>query len=165
MAGNAPAKRMAIRLIIERQGAPADQRTFDAEIVTIGSDPASSLALPDPRVAPEQAIILSEGGRLLLINRAEGTRLNGEPLAREARRTLSEGDALQIGPFSVRLAPGQDEEGGERRSPTPVTREAEAPPEGPPAAEADARPRSFAAILDSLRTEEDSFYFEIESAG
>jgi len=172
MAGTPAAKRMAIRLIIERQGAPADERTFEAEIVTIGSDAASSLALPDARVAPEQAIIINEGGRLLLINRADGTRLNGEPLAREARRALAEGDAIEFGPFVVRLAPAAPARVGPaaeaaRPALAPATREVETPPENraDAAGEASARTRSFAAILDSLRTEEDSFYFEVEADG
>ena len=96
MAGNVFAKSMATRLIISRPGVPVEERLFDDEIVTIGSDPAATLCLTDPSIAPEQAIVIKEDGRPLLINRAPGTLFNGEQLAREARRTLSEGDRIEI---------------------------------------------------------------------
>ncbi|HYO63809.1 MAG TPA: FHA domain-containing protein [Pyrinomonadaceae bacterium] len=165
---------MAFRLIITRQGAPTAapplaERRFDESIVTIGRDEAATLRLEDPSVAPEQAIILDEDGQLLFINRAPGTRLNGETLAREVRRTLSEGDRLQVGPFLLSVAL----DGGRPTQPT-LVQEPESRPVPTPAATDDAGGRagatedapqrsSFAAILDSLRTEEDRFYFQIEN--
>ena len=85
MAGNVFAKSMATRLIISRSGVPVEERVFDDEIVTIGSDPGASLCLTDPSIAPEQAIVIREDGRPLLINRAPGTVFNGELLPREAQ--------------------------------------------------------------------------------
>lgn len=193
MAGFALTQRMAIRLIIGRPGEPARERVFDGEIVTIGGDASASLHLPARGVAAEQAIILNEDGRLLLINRAEGTELNGEPLAREARRPLSGGDTLRIGPYTVTLAhdhavqtpraqtsdPADDvfvpfvAQGAAAtppQEPAPGTQQTPAPPRTTAAATRDdgesaSQPaRSFASILDSLRTEEDSFYFQIEGA-
>jgi pSer/pThr/pTyr-binding forkhead associated (FHA) protein len=171
---------MAIRLIIRRRGegeasAPAEQ-AFDGPIITIGSDPAASLHLNDRAVAAEQAIIISgDDEPPLFINRADGTLLNGESLAREARRPLSDGDTISIGPFVISLGagngfrPGAALPGlgaGTERDATvgaaPVTRET---PASPPAPEAGTTPpTSFAAILDSLRTEEDTFYFQVETA-
>ncbi|HEY0170048.1 MAG TPA: FHA domain-containing protein [Pyrinomonadaceae bacterium] len=182
---------MAIRLIIRRRGAgegaaPAGQ-TFDGPIITIGSDPGASLHLEDPGVAPEQAIIIGgDEESPLFINRAEGTLLNGESLAREARRPLSDGDIISIGTYVISLEAGNgfrpgaavtrvvsgtgDEADAGREAPD--TRETPAFPEDapgttpaasrptPPAAQ----PTSFAAILDSLRTEEDTFYFQVETA-
>ncbi|HYN85851.1 MAG TPA: FHA domain-containing protein [Pyrinomonadaceae bacterium] len=182
---------MAIRLIIGRHGEPARERVFDGEIVTIGGDASATLHLPARGVAPEQAIILNEDGRLLLINRAEGTELNGEPLPREARRPLSGGDTLRIGPYTVTLAhdhsaqtpraqtsdPADDllvrfvtpDAPPPPQEPAPGARQTPAPPRAATATsdenESAAKPaRSFASILDSLRTEEDSFYFQIEGA-
>ena len=171
---------MAIRLIIRRwdggAGARPAEQTFDGPIITIGNDPAAGLHLEDPAVAPEQAIIIGgEDEPPLLINRAEGTLLNGEPLAREARRPLSDGDAITVGAYVVSLAAGngfradahtqgllpgaRDVGGGVRETrETPAPTGAAAPE--PPATQ----PTSFAAILDSLRTEEDTFYFQIETA-
>jgi len=169
---------MAIRLIIRRRGAgegaaPVAQ-TFDGPIVTIGSDPGAGLHLEDRGVAAEQALIIGgEEEPPLFINRAEGTLLNGEPLAREARRPLSDGDTISIGSYVIgfesgngfrpgadvnELAPRADEDAG---LPAPNTRETPALPEEAPAT---TQPTSFAAILDSLRTEEDTFYFQVETA-
>lgn len=184
MAGNVFAKSMATRLIISRPGVPVEERVFDDEIVTIGSDPGATLHLTDPSIAPEQAIIIREDGRPLLINRAPGTVFNGELLPREARRPLSEGDRVEFGPYSVGVAAveGESEESARYAArPEDVRR---ARPDERDAADsrggegggggaygdAQAREqqqpqgRSFAAILDSLRTEEDSFYFVVESA-
>lgn len=182
-----------MRLIINRRGAPEDSRTFDGGIVTIGSDPSSTLHLNDPSVAPEQVIILDEDGRLLLINRAEGTRLGDATHARVARRPLSGGDTLQIGPYSIRLArdggasgeganaegeatlisaprhASADASGAPASTPRDVREQGAAQaqqtrPPAPTGRDAESPAKSFAAILDSLRTEEDSFYFQIESA-
>ena len=178
MAGNILAKSMATKLIVSRRGAPVEERTFDDEIITIGSDPAATLHLDDPAVASEQAIIIKEDGQLLLINRAAGTLLNGEPLAREARRTLAAGDQMGVGSYALGVSHAE----GDEDAAEPVgqsERDAPAPPRdrdpGAPRVDEGRAPdaagqtrqqeRSFAAILDSLRTEEDSFYFMIESGG
>lgn len=182
MAGNVFAKSMATRLIISRSGVPVEERSFDDEIVTIGSDPAATLCLTDPSIAPEQAIVIREEGRpLLLISRAPGTVFNGELLPREARRTLASGDRIEFGPYGVSVAAveGEREEAeryaarAEERGPAPADeRDAADPRGGEGGAHGDAQSsqqqpqqqgRSFAAILDSLRTEEDSFYFVVES--
>lgn len=183
MAGNVFAKSMATRLIISRPGVPVEERVFDDEIVTIGSDPAATLHLADPSIAPEQAIIIREDGRPLLINRAPGTFFNGEPLAREARRTLAAGDRMDFGPYGVGVAAveGESEEAArydaryedgsraqadERDAADSRSGVEAVAPVDKGDAQSSQQPqgRSFAAILDSLRTEEDSFYFVVESS-
>lgn len=183
MAGNVFAKSMATRLIISRPGVPVEERSFDDEIMTIGSDPGATLRLTDSSIAPEQAIIIREDGHPLLINRAPGTVFNGEPLAREARLVLVEGDRIEFGPYSVSVAGVEgDPEGAARyaaraedvrHAPQSDERDAADSRGGEGGgAHGDARAReqqqpqgrSFAAILDSLRTEEDSFYFVVESS-
>lgn len=188
MAGNVFAKSMATRLIISRPGVPVEERSFDDEIVTIGSDQGATLCLTDPSIAPEQAIVIREDGRPLLINRAPGTVFNGELLPREARRTLNAGDRMEFGPYVVRVTSvdgvegveGYGEEAARYASRSEDVRRAQTDERdaadsrggeagGGASTEAQAREqqqpqgRSFAAILDSLRTEEDSFYFVIES--
>lgn len=149
---------MTTTLLIKRHGdapdaPPLEERTLDSELFTIGSDPAANVVLRGPRVAAEHAIILlQEDDQRLLFNRADGTLLNDESLRREARVGLADGDRLRIGDyvitFHIRPAAGA------------------APP--PPAPEADRQDgggnsqRNFAAILNSLRTVEDSFNFLIE---
>lgn len=181
MAGNVFAKSMATRLIISRPGLPVEERLFDEGIITIGSDPGATLRLTDPPVAHEQAIIIREEGQPLLINRAPGTVFNGELLPREARRPLADGDSIEFGPYSVGVAPAEGyveesaryaaraEDGSLAR---PDERDAADTRGGEGGAHGDAQSggqqpqpqgRSFAAILDSLRTEEDSFYFVVES--
>ncbi|HEX8149239.1 MAG TPA: FHA domain-containing protein [Pyrinomonadaceae bacterium] len=177
---------MAIRLIIRRRdagaGAAPAAQTFDGPIVTIGSDPGASLHLDHAAVAAEQAIIIGgDDEPPLFINRAEGTALNGEPLAREARRPLSDGDTISVGPYVIGFEsgngfrPGADVTGlataadvyADADAGAPATRETRALPaadEAEPAPPTTSQPTSFAAILDSLRTEEDTFYFQVETA-
>lgn len=175
---------MAIRLIIRRRGAGEGAQPFaqefDGPILTIGSDPGAGLYLEGGGVAAEQAIIIGgDDEPPLFINRAEGTLLNGEPLAREARRPLSDGDTISVGPYLIGVESANGFRPGpevptlsaaaddEATRPAPVTRDTPAlqddaaPPAPLPAA---AQPTSFAAILDSLRTEEDTFYFQVETA-
>jgi hypothetical protein len=165
---------MAIRLIIRRRGAGAGEapaaQTFDGPIISIGSDPGAGLRLEDRTVAPEQAIIIGgDEEPPLFINRAEGTLLNGEQLAREARRPLSDGDAILIGPYVISVEagngfrPGAEASAQAEESPAPDTRETPAFTEESEATST-TQPTSFAAILDSLRTEEDTFYFQVETA-
>ncbi|HEV2861548.1 MAG TPA: FHA domain-containing protein [Pyrinomonadaceae bacterium] len=177
---------MAIRLIIRRRGAGGGEasagQTFDGPIVTIGSDPGASLHLEDPSIAPEQAIIIGGDDEApLFINRAEGTLLNGEPIAREARHPLSGGDTISIGTYVISLEAGNGFRPGaalpglnsgadaktDEGRPSPVTRETPALTDaepGPARGVNQSQPTSFAAILDSLRTEEDTFYFQVETA-
>jgi hypothetical protein len=174
---------MAIRLIIRRrdagEGAAPAARDFDGPILTIGSDPAASLHLDDRAVAAEQAIIIGgDGEQPLFINRAEGTLLNGEQLAREARRPLSDGDSISIGAYVISLQtgngfrpgaalpePGSGAPDANAAPASPITHETPAfTDDAAPALPPTQQPTSFAAILDSLRTEEDTFYFQVETA-
>ena len=142
-------------------------------MVTIGRDDACTLRLNDAAVAPEQALLIVEQNRWLLFNKADGTALNDEPLAREARRALNDGDELRVGAHVISFA--FDEAGADDRSRQQEARRQEnaQPPPAPPAPVRQTRPaspppeaesprRSFAAILESLRPVEDRFYFEVE---
>ena len=163
---------MSIKLVIKRYGdpphtKPLDEKTFAGPIITIGSDQAATLRLSDAAVAPEHAIIISEGNQLLLINRAEGTVLNRERLMREARSPIADGDTIRIGMhvinFVLREAHNKEEPQKETR-PLSADPLVEAPSATPRVnhPNPDTPSRSFADILASLRTEEDSFYFLIE---
>lgn len=175
---------MAIRLIIRRrdagEGAAPVAQTFDGPIVTIGSDAGATLHLDDRDVAAEQAIIIGgDDESPLFINRAEGTLLNGEPLAREARRPLADGDTISVGPYVIGFESGNGfrpganvtglvtdaETAADAERSAPTTRDTPTLPVADEAAPGTtSQPTSFAAILDSLRTEEDTFYFQVETA-
>lgn len=201
---------MAIKVSVKRyvdapDAPPLYENTLDEPIITIGSDPAATVHLNNSAVAAEQVIIISEGGQPLLINRADGTVLNGARMLREARHPLAHGDQLRIGGYLVNIlfdvpqaaAPSavaaaqttqtprapeattgrttqeavravvsgnaqpaasstQAKDAAEIHTPTPPSQAAASPPSAMPST----TPRkSFAAMLDSLRTEEDSFHF------
>ncbi len=97
---------MTTKLVIKRRSdpqnaPPLDEINFTAPIVTIGSDTGATICLDDSSVAAEQAVIISEGAQLLLMNRGAGTSLNNETLPREALRPLVEGDCLYIGDYAI----------------------------------------------------------------
>ncbi|MDH3530964.1 MAG: hypothetical protein OEQ28_15490, partial [Acidobacteriota bacterium] len=66
-------------------------------IVTAGSDPGSTFVLSGTDVAPEQFIIFDEESETVLMNRAEGTSLNGGNLRPGARIALDLGDRIETG--------------------------------------------------------------------
>lgn len=165
-------------------GSVRSEYTLDSPITIIGSDAqASHIYVPDRHVAPEHVIIIREDGptedsaQFVLINRApQKTRFNDETLEREARRELFHGDQLLLGSFVLTFtfseyvmkngtAKAQAEAGLESRSQNlqPVAEKPLEPilsnitiaaPQNPPV-------RSFEAILNNLRTEEDSYHFRI----
>lgn len=179
---------MTPKLLITRKGdapdaAPLDELLLADILISIGSDAAATLSLRGASVAPEQAVIINEDGVLLLINRADGTTLNDQPMQREARRPLTHGDRLGVGDYVIILvtseAPAASQTGARQgelseslnldTDATPQADTNDATPENaplqnaPPSANGNERPpRNFAAILDTLRTEEDSFYLLVE---
>ena len=139
---------------------PAEERVLHEQIITIGSDPSATLSFAG--VAPEQALIIVEEEAPLLINRAAGTTLNGETLAREIRRPLAHGDLLGIGDRRITLDFGSAP--GSNGAHAPLSPFSSADDSLPPAASPRAgASRTFASILNELRTEEDSFYFRVDS--
>lgn len=173
---------------------------FDGNLFTVGSDSVNNLIIEES--ASEQAVVVREGEQITLINSAEGTRLNGEMLRREAIQVLEEGDKIEIGSYLILVAnaaePPVDIYATTQNTPvdvyttnenTPVdiyattkfnmSEIAETPREPPiesprePAQAAETRDtaaeskepptRNFADILDTLRTEDDSFYFVVKN--
>jgi predicted component of type VI protein secretion system len=170
---------MTTKLVIKRKAdgpatPPLAERILSEPLITIGSDATASLRLNGSGVAPEQTVIINEDGQMLLINRAEGTILNDESLAREARRPLSHGDRLSIGDYNIFFVSAEAGTAGQTQNQARVTTRLSALPDqlmkppaddnasAPPVAQRESEPRNFAAILDSLRTEEDSFYLLVE---
>lgn len=174
---------MAIRFVIRQNGsgktakdnAATAEYVFDENLFTIGSDAANHLVLAES--AAEQAIVVREEEFLTLINRSEGTSLNGKALRREAFLPLGHGDRIQIGTCTIVVFDSENE--AEEDAPAALFEEIPKPADPLPLPEKtgerkhdtfrDAKPPkiepapNFAAILDTLRTEEDSFYFIVEN--
>jgi hypothetical protein len=157
---------MAIKLIVKRTGDDAPsiaEGWYTDPFISIGSDPVATIRLPSPTISPEQAIVIDEGGSHLLIARNDGVILNGEPLPREARRELRHKDVLRIGEYLVYVALDAAETVALESVPAPVGQtQPLTPPRATGALPAEPPRSNFTAILDSLRTAEDSFYVVIE---
>jgi hypothetical protein len=189
---------MAVRFVIRQNGSKQTagensavaEYVFDENLFTIGSDAANTLVLAES--AAEQAVVVREDEFLTLINRAEGTALNGKPLRREAFQPLGDGDRIEIGTYTIFVFDSETDKPEDflSKNDLPAVAEIPMPDEPfilveeisknenvtvletniqPPVAEKiekaekpDAS-RNFAAILDTLRTEEDSFYFAVKN--
>jgi hypothetical protein len=181
---------MAIRFVIKQNGSsssagdnsPIAEYIFDENLFTIGSDAANNLVLAES--AAEQAVVVREEEFLTLINRAEGTSLNGKDLRREAFQPLGHGDRIEIGTCVILVFDSESETPEDFLNESKPPEIAEIPkPEEPlalpeiatenvtvkdtniqkPVVQKAEASRNFAAILDTLRTEEDSFYFIVEN--
>lgn len=163
---------MAIKLSIKKRNAnakTAELKTFYDAFITIGSDPSATVCLQDSSIAFEQAVIISEGDEFLLINRADGTKLNFESLIREERRVLSQGDELLIGDFLLSLYLNGDSPITEKSETTTetalVTTNGQQLQKQPQEKSLATTHKGFADILEKIRTEEDKYYFQIEIEG
>jgi len=183
---------MAVRFVIKQNGSKQTagensavaEYVFDENLFTIGSDAANNLVLAES--AAEQAVVVREDEFLTLINRAEGTALNGKPLRREAFQPLGDGDRIEIGTYTIFVFDNEAEKPEDFLFSNNLPAVAEIPmPDEPfilveeiiknenvtvletniqqPSAEKSGASRNFAAILDTLRTEEDSFYFAVKN--
>jgi hypothetical protein len=144
---------------------PFFDQTFTGPRITIGNSPDASLSLNGSVLSGEQILILLEETEPHIINQAEGTSLNGERLELNLSQPLKHGDVLALGTYQISvmfdgepLAALENDVFASGNGQAVVLSE-------PPLPETNHRsnaPRSFAAILDSLRTDEDRFYFVIE---
>ncbi|MEJ7709051.1 MAG: FHA domain-containing protein [Pyrinomonadaceae bacterium] len=122
------------------------EHALDGPIISIGSDKSATLCLRNAGIASEQAVIIMVDDALpLLINRAPGTKLNGESLAREAQRPLANKDQIQLAAYLIEF----------------ISHETEIST-APPADDTPQPLQSFEQVLNKLRTEDDSFYFLLE---
>lgn len=168
---------MSIKLRVEHTDdatgqAVVAERRFDEPVISIGSHAAATLHLASRGLAAEQALIFMAAGQCFLINRAEGTALNDEALPPGARQLIHHRDRIRVGEYLIEVildesadeSPYEEGEPLEARlnghrangaaaaadtAPLPVTAQTEVID----------KPKSFSAILDGLRTIEDSFYF------
>lgn len=162
---------------------------FDGSLFTIGSDADSTVVLPG--TAAEQAVVIQEREHLTLICRAAGIVLNEKPLRSESMEPLASGDIIKIGDYAIKyfFLESASENGINLPNATIVNHAPKdifstsedlavahlAPPEikhENKIAEnrlvkndlpAKKNTKNFAEVLNTLRTEEDSFYFNVEN--
>lgn len=146
-------------LTVKKQGETGvlfKQDVLDESIVTVGNNPSATLELADGKVAPEQFVIISEKEQMILMNRANGTVINGESLALGTQVELSEGDKIEIGDFQLFL--DENEINGSNENIQKEVGFDESLIDQPIAKPNEER--DFSTVLNSIR-EEDSFYFHI----
>ena len=169
-------KTMAIKLIIRQAGINKKigldaTHVFESSLITVGTAPNSSLMIDSTLVAPEQWLIINESEQPFLVNRAKGTFWHDEELPLEARRPLADGDLVRAGDVVIEVGIIAGEIMGladETKGPAIGAPELEGIVKNEPEAivgeSIEVRPPNrFAAILDSLRTDEDRYYFLLES--
>ncbi len=93
----------ALQLTVYRDGELVETKTFSQEAIKIGKLKSSNLFLSDDSVARMHAVIERSGDdvRVIDLNSATGTILNGTPVERNA--VLQDGDVLEFGPFRVEV--------------------------------------------------------------
>lgn len=162
---------------------------FDGGLFTIGSDADSTVVLPG--TAAEQAVVIQERDHLTLICRAAGIVLNDKALRRESMEPLASGDVIKIGDYAIKyfFIDAASENGINRPNAASVNHASKdvfstaediavahlAPPEIKQENKtvenrsvkndlpAKKNAKNFAEVLNTLRTEEDSFYFNVEN--
>lgn len=70
-------------------------------IITVGSEPSSTITLQGEQVAVEQFVIVCEDDRMLLLCRVEGTVINGENLPQGFLHNLQIGDRIVVGDYKM----------------------------------------------------------------
>ncbi|MCU0238704.1 MAG: FHA domain-containing protein, partial [Pyrinomonadaceae bacterium] len=96
---------MAIKLIVKKQEEFGDtsvkELILEEQLISGGCDFNSTIFLDDPQIADEQFVVIIEDEKTILVNRAEGTFFNDEPLPREVRCEINNGDEIQIGLYTI----------------------------------------------------------------
>jgi len=133
-----------------------EQKVSSESIITVGNNPSATLELHDASVAPEQFVIISEENDVILMNRADGTIVNGKTLDLGSKIELNTGDEIEVGNFQLSFmdvflngADTSDEIGDKTEELPNISEKLPSETE-----------RDFSAVLNNLK-EEDSFYFHI----
>ena len=108
---------MAIRLTIagENSAGDAHVRTFVQDRIVIGRSRSSDICLPDMAVSTRHAEIRLNGTDYVLtdLESLNGSRVNDKPVLSFQKRSLHDGDVIQIADFAIRVSlgvgPGPDE--------------------------------------------------------
>lgn len=169
---------MAIKLILKKQEEFGDSSVkeliLDEHFISVGNSFGSNVFLDDENIADEQFVIVSEDDKKILVNRADGTFFNDEPIDKEIRTELQNGDEIQIGDFTLSFLnvnykvkkslfiPASTPSGKlkiidkNEDVDDEILQESHLESNGNVIGQ-----KSFADILSSLRKEEDRFYFQL----
>lgn len=148
-------------LTVKKQGKAEvlfKQDVLDESIITVGNNPGATLELKDTSIAPEQFVIISENEQLLLMNRAVGTIINGEPLVLGGRIELKLGDEIEIGQFQLNFI--SNDTNGTQISALTNPEENDLSIKKPDEPLNPEYKKDFSTLLNNVK-EEDSFYFHI----
>ena len=132
-------------------------------MISVGSDPSSTVRLENHTIAPEQFVVACDGGRLTLLVRADGTHLNGEALPAGALRDVNPGDVISVGEYQFTSESEERAEallsgGGDEEVPEIPVPDQRLPREDRPIT----LEGGLSEVLSTLRAEE-RFYFQIEN--
>lgn len=176
---------MAIKLILKKDVEFGDSEVkeliLDEQFISVGNSFGANVFLDDDNIVDEQFVIINEENKLILVNRAEGTFFNDDPIEKELRVEIKNGDEVQVGNFTISFlnlhyktkksffipasAPsgklkfienGQDVD-------DEILSESHLKTNGITTNGTAVGQKSFADILNSLRKDEDRFYFQLVS--
>lgn len=170
------------RLLVKKQGEFIPDLTLiipPAGIVSVGSDASATIELEDETVAPEQFVIVCEGGQMTLLCRVENTQINGNALPKGSLHNLELHDTIIVGDYSLTVETGEAAEkilAGETDETSEIQEQNETPPVEPiekeetveniPAQKTEQTSfdpnKSLSDVLEGLKAEE-KFYFLIEN--
>lgn len=180
-------RQMNKKLLVKKQGKLLPDLTLPippSGIVSVGNDASATIELQSDAVAPEQFVIVCEGGQLTLLCRVDNTQINENILPQGSLHNLEVGDTIAIGEFEIaveteesaeKILSGKAEEPAKIENiefvpPIPAVLQREenfqsAPPIAPPSSNGEKTfdpDKSLSEVLDGLRSEE-KFYFQIEN--
>ncbi|HEY0078946.1 MAG TPA: hypothetical protein VGB73_09900 [Pyrinomonadaceae bacterium] len=169
-----------MKLVVKRSNADnapplIEERLIPGSLYSIGSGPNANLRFNSAEVAPEQAVVMEEYGRLMLVSTADGTRFNGESLGNQARREITHGAELHVAGYVVSFLFEADERpagygesfppaipGDGRRA--PASNPMQAPPPAPAQPSPKAPQTGVKAFLANIHNEDyvHKYYFFIQ---
>jgi pSer/pThr/pTyr-binding forkhead associated (FHA) protein len=172
---------MAIKLIVKKTESngtvSVKEIILNDEFSTIGNVDSSTLFLDDVQISNEQAVILVEENRAILINRADGTYFNETSIPKETRCEITNGDEIQFGNHTVSFlnvnykpknsifipATNGNAVVSEFSAEVPENQTVVSEINSGESGHSPKPTKSFADILSSIRKEEDRFYFQLKN--
>lgn len=168
------------RLLVKKQGKLIPDLTLivpPSGIVSVGSDASATIELKGEAVAPEQFVIVCEGGQMTLLCRVDNTKINENVLPQGSLHNLETRDCIAIGEYELTVETAESAErilSGEAEEPVKVSLpEIEIPaPKREELSEKVAFHRNGEKFLDPNKTlsevleglkAEEKFYFLIEN--
>ena len=99
-----------MHIVVSKQDTVVQSLTLSTDVVEIGSDPDVQVYLPDGRIAPHQASLLSvEGGWVVEpVDRRHALILNAE--VAEERAPIKNGAEIRLGDFALKIYIDMDED-------------------------------------------------------